>query len=375
MNLPSFKLERYFARHEFTAPYILCASDCEPLPLNDLLSMIHGETMKMWNVLKLGYTETQGHPVLREEIAGLYRSVNSDDIFVLAPEEGIFIAMNTLLGKGDEVVATFPGYQSLYEIARSIGCKISFWQPRFDKEWQFHLEDLRKLLTPKTKMLIINFPHNPTGATISSGMQTEIIELAKKYDTILFSDEMYQYLEQDEKDRLASMADLYEHSVTLFGMSKTFALAGLRIGWLITKNQEWMEQFMRFRDYTTICNSATSEILALMGLKVREQILRRNQEIIRYNLKLLDQFFSRFHLLFDWYTPKAGPIAFPRLKGNIDATTFCRELLESKGVLLLPPSVYDFQGNHFRIGFARSNTQEALSKLEEYIEENFQLEG
>ena len=120
MKLPPFRLERYLAQHEFTVAHNLCASDCEPLTLNDLLSMIHGESMKMWNMLKLGYTDSRGHPELRKEIASLYRTIKAEDILVMAPEEGIFIAMNTLLEKGDEVVTTFPAYQSLYEIARNV---------------------------------------------------------------------------------------------------------------------------------------------------------------------------------------------------------------------------------------------------------------
>jgi len=331
--------------------------------------MIHGETMKMWNILKLGYGETQGLPELREEIAGLYRSVKPENIIVLAPEEGIFITMNTLLKKGDEVITPFPGYQSLYEVARSLGCQVKFWEPRFKNGWSFELEDLEKLISDKTKLLVINFPNNPTGATISEKTQEEIVALAKKNDIILFSDEMYRYLEYQEEDRLPSIADLYENSVTLFGMSKTFALAGLRIGWLITKKQQWLNDFQVFRDYTTICNSSVSEILAVMGLKSQEQILRRNQEIIRHNLTLLERFFTKYDTYFDWYTPKAGPIAFPRLKGKTDVNEFCKDLLDKKGVILLPAGVYDFKGNHFRIGFARENMQAALDKLEEYLNE------
>ena len=331
--------------------------------------MIHGETMKMWNILKLGYGETQGLPELREEIAGLYRSVKPENIIVLAPEEGIFITMNTLLEKGDEVITPFPGYQSLYEVARSLGCQVKFWEPKFKNGWSFELEDLEKLISDKTKLLVINFPNNPTGEKKKKKVQEEIVDLAKKNDIVLFSDEMYRYLEYQEEDRLPSIADLYENSVTLFGMSKTFALAGLRIGWLITKKEQWLNDFQVFRDYTTICNSAVSEILAVMGLKSQEQILRRNQEIIRYNLTLLERFFTKYDTYFDWYTPKAGPIAFPRLKGKTDVNEFCEDLLDKKGVMLLPAEVYDFKGNHFRIGFARENLQAALDKLEEYLNE------
>jgi aspartate/methionine/tyrosine aminotransferase len=332
--------------------------------------MIHGESMKMWNMLKLGYTDSRGHPELRKEIASLYRTIKAEDILVMAPEEGIFIAMNTLLEKGDEVVSTFPAYQSLYEIARNMGCHVKYWKPRYQEGWRFELQDLTGLLSKKTRMLIMNFPNNPTGSTISPNIQDEIVELAKTHEIILFSDEMYQYLEHDESDRLPSIADQYEPSVTLFGMSKAFALPGLRIGWLITKNHQWLDNFSVFRDYTTLSNSAPSEILALMGLKVREQILRRNHEIIRYNLNMLDAFFSRYHTIFDWQIPKTGTTGFPGLKRKIDANTFCHDLLETEGVLLLPPSAYDFPGNHFRIGFGRNHLKEALEAFSAYIEEN-----
>ena len=370
MHIDPFKLERYFARYEFSAPYLLSSSDCEPLDLNELLSMIHGETMKMWNVLSLGYTESQGNPELRSEIAGLHQSIQPEQTMVCAPEEGIFIAMNTLLKEKDEVISTFPAYQSLYEVARSMGCRIKYWQPRYDQGWHFEVEDLEELMTPKTRLLIINFPHNPTGATITPKQQERITELAHAHDTILFSDEMYRYLEYDEATRLPSMADKSEQAVTLSGMSKSFALAGLRIGWLTTKNNGWLKRFMEFKDYTTICNSAPSEILALMGLRAKDKILRRNHDIIRTNLAQLDDFFSRHESFFEWKQPEAGPVAFPKLNETIDPNDFCHDLVEKKGVMLLPPSVYDFQGNHFRIGFARKNLPEALEKLEEYLEEH-----
>ncbi len=370
MHIDPFKLERYFARYEFTAPYLLSSSDCEPLSLNELLSMIHGETMKMWNVLKLGYTESQGHPDLREEIASLYKTVRPGQIMVSAPEEAIFIAMNTLLQEKDEVISTFPAYQSLYEVARSLGCQVKFWKPRYKEGWSFNLKDLEKLMSKKTRMLIINFPHNPTGTTITKKEQEQLLEMAKNFQTIIFSDEMYRYLEYDDGQRLPSMADQYDDAVTLCGMSKSFALAGLRIGWIISKNKDRLEHFLQFKDYTTICNSAPSEILALMGLKAREKILRRNHQIIQTNLEYLDEFFGRHEEIFDWKRPEAGPVVFPGMHKPLDANDFCRDLVEKKGVMLLPPHVYDIEDNHFRIGFARKNLPEALEKLGEYLQEN-----
>ena len=127
MQITDFKLERYFAEHEFKVRYLLSASDCEALALDELLGMADARTLALWHGLKLSYTESQGHPQLRSEVAGLYQAVRPEDVLIAAPEELIFIAMNALLRPGDHVIATFPGYQSLYAIAEALGCSVTRW--------------------------------------------------------------------------------------------------------------------------------------------------------------------------------------------------------------------------------------------------------
>jgi len=370
MKINPFKLERYFAKYEFTAPYLLSCSDCEPLSLKDLIALADNETLALWNDLKLGYTESLGHPVLREEISKLYSSIKPHQVIVLSPEEGIYITMSSLLKKGDHVVVTFPGYQSLYEIANSHECEISKWIPKYDKGWVFDINEFKNLIRDNTKLIVINFPHNPTGATISESELREIIEIAKQKNIVVFSDEMYRFLEYDPKTRISSACDLYENAIALFGMSKSFALAGTRIGWIATKNEEILKKVAFYKDYTTICSSAPSEILSIMALRAKDSILKRNLQIIESNLTILDSFFAKHSHLFDWNKPLAGPIAFPKLISEIRIDDFCLDLVEKNGVMLLPASVYDFDGNFFRIGFARKNMPDALDKLKEYLEEN-----
>lgn len=367
MKIKDFKLERYFARYEFSTPYLLSSSDCEPLSLDEVLALADNDSLTLWNNLKLGYTESQGHPVLREEVAGLYQTIQSKDVLITAPEEGIFIAMNCLVKKGDHVITTFPGYQSLYEVANAIGCEVSPWTPDKQNEFSFDIQKLKKLIRDDTRLIVINFPHNPTGSTIKEDELKEIINLAKAKDIIIFSDEMYRFLEYDDADKTTSACDLYENAVSLFGMSKSFALAGLRIGWLVTRNSNLLNKFLAFKDYTTICSSAPSEILAIAALRAKKEIIKRNLQIIKNNLAQLDQFFAHFNHLFVWNKPKAGPIAFPKLKSDMDVNHFCIDLVEKKGVMLLPASVYDYQGNNFRIGFARKNMPEALHVFGEYL--------
>lgn len=370
MKIKPFELERYFAKYEFSAPYLLSASDCEPLTLKELLKLGDEESLGLWENLWLGYTESQGLTLLRKEIAELYQNISKDEVLVLTPEEGIFIMMNVLLEKGDHVITTFPGYQSLYELAESIGCEVTKWSPNKDANWKFDIGDLKKSIKPSTKLIVINFPHNPTGATIGIEDLNEIVKIAKARYITIFSDEMYRLLDYKESDRLPSVSDLYENAISLFGVSKTFALAGLRIGWLTTKNKEIYRKLADFKDYTTICSSAPSEILALMALRARDKIVARNMKIIETNLTILNDFFAEHRSLFKWVKPKAGTIGFPELITGQNVTDFCQNLVDNKGVMLLPAKVYDYEENNFRVGFGRKNMPEALNKLKEYLDES-----
>ncbi len=362
MRIPPFALERYFAEHEFSTKYLLSSSDCDGLAMSELLSWADPEAKGLWEKLTLGYTESQGLPILRREIASLYMGVSPEQVFVAAPQECILIAMQCLLEKGDRVVCTFPGYQSLYQLAESMGCEVDRWEPSGEGEWRFRLEDLEKKLTPKTKLLIVNFPHNPTGALPSADEFRKLVELARSRGVRVFSDEMYRMLELDPKDRLPSACELDDSAIVLFGMSKTFGLAGLRVGWLIVKDAETRERFAEYKDYTTICPATPSELLSLIGLRSRERILERHRARAKRNLGLLDAFFAKRSGELAWSRPKAGTIGFARLlKG--DAEAYCAKA-RSAGVLLLPSTVYGWPKPAVRFGFGRENLPEALKALE-----------
>ncbi len=365
MKIEPFALERYFARYEFSAPYLLSCSDCEPLDMSELLSMAEKPSLQLWNKLKLAYTESQGNPALRYEISKLYNTINTDDIVVLVPEEGIFIGMNILLNPGDHVITTYPAYQSLFELAISLDCELSKWEPSDTGKFEIH--DLVNQIKENTRLIIINFPHNPTGISITEKELQQIIEIARKREIFIFSDEMYRMLEYDEKDRLPSVSDLYHNSISLFGLSKSFALPGLRIGWLTTKNKKLIESIINFKDYTSICSSAPSEILAIIALQNKERIIKRNLEIIKKNLKIFENFTIRYSHLFKWKKPKAGTICFPELIIDESVDSFCQKLVDQSGIMLLPASVYHYQKKSVRIGFGRTNIPDILNRLENFL--------
>ena len=244
-----FALERYFARREFSARYLLSASDCQGPAMAELVAMTDDALRARWANLQLGYTESQGLPELRAEIATLYgevgadRVIDADRVIVAAPEEAIFLTMHALLAPGDHVICTFPGYQSLYELARSIGCEVDLWKPAEQvggaegAGWRFDPAGLEALIRPGTKLVVWNFPHNPTGALPSAGDFSRMIDAVAREGAWLFSDEMYRLLEPAPDSRLPAAVDLYERAVSLGGMSKAFGLAGLRIGWVVARDR------------------------------------------------------------------------------------------------------------------------------------------
>jgi aspartate/methionine/tyrosine aminotransferase len=370
MGIKPFLLERYFAKHEFSAPYLLSSSDCDGWAQSEVLDLADEQTRGLWNGLRLGYTESTGLPLLRREIAALYQGVDADQVLVVVPQEGINLAMNALLQKGDHVICTHPGYQSLYGIAESIGCQVERWQPVENEGWRFDVEQLARMIQPSTKLVIINFPHNPTGYLPSKDDFRRIVELVKARDIYLFSDEMYRFLELEPQDRLPSACELDEKAITLFGMSKAFGMAGTRIGWLVTKDKSLYERMAELKDYTTICSAAPSEVLALIGLRAKETIISRHRDRISRNLKLLDAFFRSRTDSFSWIRPKAGTVGFPGLLRAESPMDFCERLVRTAGVMLLPSTVYEYGQPHLRVGFGRENMPEALCRLEDFLKKN-----
>ena len=368
MQLTPFKLERYFAHYEFNAKYLLCSSDCESLSVADLLAL-EPEAEEGLRRHWLGYTESSGAPSLRQEISRIYTGIQPEQVLVHSgAEEAIFLFMQAVLQPGDHIIVHWPCYQSLFEIARSIGCEVTFWEARLQNRWALDLDELKSNLRPNTRAVIVNTPHNPTGFLMTQADYRALNTLAQERGVILFSDEVYRELEYDQADRLPSACDINPSAVSLGVMSKAYGLAGLRIGWVATHNTTVLERMAALKDYTTICSSAPSEYLSELALRHRSQVTGRNLQIIRDNLTLLEPFFEARAADFEWVRPKAGPIAFPRLLGE-DVGQFCHQLVTSSGVLLLPGTMYDHPGNHFRLGFARRNMPQALAQLEQFLDE------
>ena len=369
MKLPPFKLEEFWRKYEFTSPYLLCCSDAESWQLSDILELADPASKKLWESLSLGYTEPPGSSLLRKEIAKLYSHIDENQVFTFAgAEEGIYCTMKTLIEPQDHVIVIEPCYQSLKSLPQTLGAHVTSILLNPENGWNLSIKQVEQAFLPKTKLLVLNYPHNPTGAVLKKEVFEGIIACAKKHGTYIFCDEVYRYLEIDERDRLPSMADAYEKGITLNVMTKAFGLAGLRIGWLATQDASFLHEVGSYKLYTSICNSAPSEVLAIMALRAKEKILKRNRDIVLQNLQILEAFIKRNQQFVSWVRPQSGTMAILELLLPVSVEDFAEDLVRSKGVLIMPGSVFDLPGNFFRIGFGKKNMPEILHRFEVYLQ-------
>jgi aspartate/methionine/tyrosine aminotransferase len=367
MQISPFKIERYFARYEFNVDYVLCGSDCESMTIDALLAF-EPDAADRFHRQWLGYSESPGSPALRGEICKIYREIKPQQVLAhTGAEEAIFLFMHAMLKAGDHIIVHWPCYQSLMEVARSIGCEVTLWKASEENGWALDPEELERHIKTNTRVIVVNTPHNPTGYLMPGDTFQDISRIAAANGIILFSDEVYRESEYRAEDRLPAACDLGSHAVSLGVMSKTYGLPGLRVGWIATQKKEVYDRMAVLKDYTTICNSAPSEFLAELALRHRKVLVDRTQKIIAENLNLLDPFFERHADRFSWQRPRAGAIGFPKLQGE-DVEAFCDSLVKTAGVLLLPGTVYDDPGNHFRIGYGRKNLPDALGRLEHFLQ-------
>ena len=369
MKLDPFRLEVFFDRHEFNAPYLLTQSDCESMSIKTLLAFEPGaeqDFLDSW----LGYTQGRGNPQLCHEISKLYSGLSSKNVVVhVGAQEAIFNYMNVVLDPGDHVIFLSPAYQSLFGVATALGCQVSPWTLSQGKAgWDLDMTVLEALIQPNTRLICVNSPHNPTGYVLSREQMEEITRLARHHDMYVFSDEVYRGLEPDGHES-PGFADSYEQAVSLGVMSKAYGLPGLRIGWVASQDQALLEKMVRFKHYTTICSSGPSEFLACLALRHGEKILERNRRIIQDNLKRADEFFNTHADLFVHNRPLAGPIGFHGMHLDQPMEEFCDQMVAEKGVLLLPASIYGFEGNYFRMGYGQKDFSTNLGHFEAYIKE------
>jgi hypothetical protein len=353
MKIDIFKMERKQSLWENVVEYNLSESGVHPLNLEELLTP---EETKDISRLELGYTQTNGTPRLRENIARLYPGVKFDRIMVTAgSSEANFLLMWSQIEPGAEVIFELPNYMQMWGLSRAFGAKVKPLWLKEELNWQPDLDELKKLITPTTKLIILTNPNNPTGAILSEQAVKEIINLAEKVGAWLLVDEVYRGAERNGIET-PSFWGKYDRLIIVGGLSKAYGLPGLRLGWIVGP-EELIKKIWTYRDYTTISVSALSDHLATLALEPerRQKLLERTRKILNTNLPFLEEWLKSFAGLFHYITPQAGAILFARYNLKINSTELVEKILKEKSVLLVPGDHFELD-QHLRFGYGSNKT-------------------
>jgi len=347
MKIETFELERFQSLWENTVKYNLTDSGVHPFSINELLGK---DEIKKLLYLRIGYGQTNGSIELRDTISKLYHKADIDNILVTnGTAEANFISMWAMIEPGDEILIMLPNYLQIWGIARSFGAKVKPYHLKEELDWRPDFAEINQLVTPKTKMIVICNPNNPTGAVLSNEDMKEFINIAEKNDAWIFTDEIYRGSELNGKET-ESFWNSYDKVIVTWGLAKSYALQGLRIGW-ITGPKKIIEKGWAYHDYTTIASNIISNYIAALALKpeLRQKILNRNRSRLNENFAYLKDWLKSHEDLFSLTPPKAGGMAFIRYNMNINSTDLANKLREEKSVLIIPGD--QFGMDHFiRLG-------------------------
>jgi|ERR1041384_2565048 capreomycidine synthase len=366
MKLAPALLEEWLREYYFNTEIDICSSGVQNFSLAELRNVLDITEQELDGVV-FDDSPIYGHPRLRQAIADQWG--NGDPQHVMATHgssEVIFLVINALLRPGDEVVALDPCYFSYRNLAESKGCKLKLWRLRFEQKFALDVDELKKLITPRTRMVMVNFPHNPTGASVTAEQQRELIRVTARVGAYLVWDTALADLTHDGPP-LPDPHLLYERAISIGTLSKAYGLAGLRVGWCLAA-PELIEQFVHLRNYTTLYLSPLVEVIATRAVEKADDILRIRLPQARANLETLDRWIGEHAELIEWVRPRGGVTAFPRLRYVLNVETFCRRLTEERGVLLVPGNCFSYE-DHVRLGFGgpTAEFQEALNRLSDML--------
>jgi aspartate/methionine/tyrosine aminotransferase len=377
LDLPEFRIEAYFERWEFTARYHLTASDPESMTVADVLALGTDADREALHGLWLGYTPTWGTEPLREAIAATYSNVSADDVLVFTgAEEALFWTTQVLLGPGEHAVVTVPNYQSTETVPLAAGSSLTgvpLWTGTGSAlRWTLDVDRVKAALRPNTTLLAVNVPNNPTGFVPPVEVFDELVALCEERGIRLVSDEVYGGIELDPSRTLPQAADRSERAVSINVMSKAYGLPGLRIGWVACRDRTALRALERAKEFTTICNSAPSELLATVALRNAPALRERVRGIVLENVATFEAFFAKHADRFEFSPPDGSCVAFPRYLGPEGVEEFCRRAVEERGLLFLPASIFrsdlvEVPADRFRVGLGRLNPQPALEVLDEFL--------
>ena len=352
MYIEPFGIEMWMNEFEDHCKYNLAETCIKSMTISELLTLsgrnenITEELLKM----KMTYGEITGSKRLRSQIASLFTKQTSENVMVTHGAIGAnSLVYNSLVSKGDKVVSILPTYQQHYSIPASLGADLHILKIEPENNFLPDLSKLKQLIKDNTKLIALNNPNNPTGSLMSKEMLTEIVSYARSCGAFIVCDEVYRGTNQSDPEYGTSIADLYEKGISTGSMSKTYSLAGLRLGWIVSSTKI-LKMIFRHRDYNTISVGMINDYCASIALENREHISERNIPIIRGNLRILDDWVKK-EKRFSYIKPKGGTTALLKYDYDIPSRIFCIDILKNTGVLFAPGSTLNMEG-WIRIGYA-----------------------
>lgn len=373
MKIEGFGVEEWLNVWEKSAVYDIAQSTISSMTLQEILDLEEdGGKAFMAQLMqeKFNYGWIEGSPEFKTEVAKLYTKVPAENILATNGATGAnHLALYGLIEPGDHVIAEYPSYQQLYDIPRSLGAEVEFWNIYESEDWYPRMEELRQMIRPNTKMICLNNANNPTGTTLNKSFLQEVVELAQSVGAYVLVDEVY--LPLDESEDYAPIVDLYEKGISTNSLSKTYSVPGVRLGWVATQDAKLADEFRKYRDYTMICCGVFDDALGTLVLKHRDKVLARNKAIVSKNLEILRQWVENEPLVSMIY-PKSVSTSFVKFEElNPEKTEeFCIDLLKSKGVLLVPGNRFDLPG-YARLGYCTNEDtlRQGLTALSQFLRE------
>jgi len=354
MKIETFLLERWMTRHETNVRYDIAESGILPLSTDDLLAFEppdrRDETLKQLLRLPLGYSEARGTAELRGMLAATYRRGDPDHVLVTTGAiEANYLLFNVLLDAGDHMIAPYPAYQQLYSVPKAIGCDVSLWHVGPETAYRYDVDALERLVTPRTKVIIVNTPHNPTGAMLSPADARRVYDLADSVGATVIGDEAYRWLAVPDGEPFAEPSfDLGPRGISVGTLSKPFGLPGLRIGWIMGP-PDLIQACWSLRDYISLSPGKLNDALAQLGMRHRERIVARNTEIITANIAEAGKWIGDRQSFLSWTPPRGGLLALLKYDLPMDSRPLADKLAIDYSVMLAPGSAFGYE-RHLRLG-------------------------
>ena len=368
MEIETFELERTQSLWENTVEFNLTETGIHPFTLEELLDQ---EEIEKLHSLRLGYGQTNGSIELREAISAMYPGTDRDNVLVTNGSiEANFVAVWSLLNRGDELVLMLPNYMQIWGIARAFDIKVKPFYLKEELGWQPDLEELAQLVTPTTKMIAVCNPNNPTGAVLSEDAMKKIVLLAKSVNAWLYADEIYRGAELSGVDT-PSFYGRYKKTIVAAGLSKAYARPGLRIGWLAGPHDAIADAWAR-RDYTTIATTILSNRIAALALHpdLRAKILRRNRKMLNENIAVLREWVDSHPGLFHFIPPQAGGMAFLRYNMDINSTELVTKIRKEKSTFIVAGDCFGMDHRvRIGIGSEQEYLKAGLARISEILAE------